>query len=195
MGRKRQSGVVFLLITIVAIFSGCTKEPPSPQEILMQGATAWNQWREENPEAKPDLSGLVLENAALASVRLEQFRLSGAQFRGADLTGAQLNGADLSGADLRGANFTSADLTSANLEGAQLGGAILVETQLAGASLVRADVGQADLRSADLSNATIDAMKNWETVKSFQDTNIYRVVLAPGGFKEHSLANGAKKES
>jgi len=51
------------------------------------GIEAWNQWRKENPEIKPDLT--------LAS-------LLGIHLSDADLSGADLSGADLSGADLSG---------------------------------------------------------------------------------------------
>src|SRR5207344_2362243 len=51
--------------------------------LLKQGVDAWNAWREENPDIRPDLSG--------------------ADLGGANLGGANLSGADLSGADLTGA--------------------------------------------------------------------------------------------
>ncbi len=46
---------------------------PEHLEILKQGVEAWNQWREQNPQTKPDLSGAILREANL---------------RGADLGGA-----------------------------------------------------------------------------------------------------------
>jgi uncharacterized protein YjbI with pentapeptide repeats len=49
--------------------------------ILKKGVAAWNAWRDENPDIRPDLSG-------------------------ANLNEANLNEADLRGADLSGANAT-----------------------------------------------------------------------------------------
>jgi len=57
-------------------------------EILKQGIEIWNQWRNNNPDVKLDLSR-------------------------ADLSGANLSGADLSGADLSGANLSGATLARA----------------------------------------------------------------------------------
>ena len=65
---------------------------PKHLAILEQGADAWNQWRRENSDTLPDLSGAKLSGA----------NLSGADLSGADLFGADLSWADLSGADLRG---------------------------------------------------------------------------------------------
>jgi hypothetical protein len=48
-------------------------------DIIKTGVTAWNEWRELNPDIKPDL-------------------------READLSEADLNGADLSGAHLNNLN-------------------------------------------------------------------------------------------
>ena len=44
--------------------------------ILKQGVAAWNEWRRENPDIRPDLSGANLRGA----------KLSGANLRGADLS-------------------------------------------------------------------------------------------------------------
>jgi hypothetical protein len=72
---------------------------------LRQGVEAWNQWRRENPNIRPDLSGAILIRA----------NLSGADLRRVDLRHADLFGANLSGADLSEANLNGADLNYANL--------------------------------------------------------------------------------
>jgi Pentapeptide repeats (8 copies) len=59
--------------------------------LLKQGVTAWNAWRDENPNIHPDL-------------------------READLTGADLTGADLFGATLM-MDLTDADLTGCRVFG------------------------------------------------------------------------------
>jgi uncharacterized protein YjbI with pentapeptide repeats len=55
---------------------------------LNEGVEAWNQWREENPDLAPDLSGANLSEADLPW---------------AHLIGANLREANLSRADFRGA--------------------------------------------------------------------------------------------
>jgi uncharacterized protein YjbI with pentapeptide repeats len=54
---------------------------------LQAGPVAWNHWRADNLEVKPDLSGANLARADL----------TGADFTGADFTGADFTGADLTG--------------------------------------------------------------------------------------------------
>jgi hypothetical protein len=69
--------------------------------ILAQGVHAWNQWRAENPEVRPDLADLrvhdVLPNNRLGA------DLSHVDFRNADLNAADLYQSWLVGADLSGA--------------------------------------------------------------------------------------------
>jgi uncharacterized protein YjbI with pentapeptide repeats len=52
--------------------------------MLKQGVDAWNAWRRENPDIRPDLSAA---------------NLTGADLSGADLTRANLTRADLEGAE------------------------------------------------------------------------------------------------
>ena len=59
-------------------------------KILKQGVEAWNRWREENPDVRPDLS-----RADLRAANLIAANLSGADLRAADLSAADLFGADL----------------------------------------------------------------------------------------------------
>src|SRR5262245_28344903 len=56
--------------------------------MLKQGVDAWNGWRDENPDIRPDLNE-------------------------ADLSGANLNRANLKGANLKGANLKEARLNLA----------------------------------------------------------------------------------
>jgi Pentapeptide repeats (8 copies) len=104
--------------------------------ILKKGEYAWNQWRGENPDIRPDLFG-------------------------ANLIGAYLGGANLSWADLVGANLTGANLGGANLSGANLGGANLTGANLSGAYLERAALVDADLAGADLTGCRIYGISAW----------------------------------
>ena len=128
---------------------------PEHLEILKQGVDAWNQWRKENPEMKPDLSEADLAHADLRDALLLDANLSGANLRQADLSGAALTKVDLTGAKLRGADLSGADLTGAHVDN---------KTDLIGANLTRAslllvDLSKADLRQADLSEANVTAAK------------------------------------
>ena len=128
--------------------------------LLMKGSTAWNAWRDENPNIFPDLTKADLRGAFLFSAHLNEADLRGALLREADLRGADLSGADLSEAnlrwaDLRGANLSEADLREADLSGANLRGAHLSEANLREADLSGANLSEADLREADLREADL----------------------------------------
>ncbi len=107
----------------------------NPQHLqLIQDVDAWNTWREEDPGARPDLSGANLRGADLAM---------------ANLAGALLASANLVMANLRGADLRAADLRDANLVGARLLGVDLLGANLCGANLGTAE----DLTADDLSQA------------------------------------------
>lgn len=63
---------------------------------LKEGVEAWNKWRKENQDVKPDLSG-------------------------ANLKGLDLRGVDFSGADVKGTNFKGAELGGTVFVGASVG--------------------------------------------------------------------------
>lgn len=108
--------------------------------ILQQGVEAWNEWREENRDIRPDLNGA---------------NLSGAKLGRANLIRADLDLADLSQADLREANFWESFVYLANLSGADLRGAILGRAVLSRANLSGANLKEANLSGADLFEANL----------------------------------------
>ena len=71
--------------------------------LLKQGVAAWNAWRHENRDIRPDLSNADLTGANLSKADLRKANLSRAKLRKVDLIGAKLSGADLREADLFGA--------------------------------------------------------------------------------------------
>jgi hypothetical protein len=79
-------------------------------ELLKTDVPAWNQWREENPEAVIDLSGADLSYANLIRANFIRATLDNVNFNyanlgGADLFGAHFNGDAFDNAYLRGVNF------------------------------------------------------------------------------------------
>jgi uncharacterized protein YjbI with pentapeptide repeats len=121
--------------------------------ILKKGVEAWNNWRDENPNVVPDLSGENLTKANLSGANLSWGNLRGARLIGADLTRAYLRGARLNDADLSGANLTQADLPEVNLTGADLSGAKLADADLTITIMTEAKLIEADLTGANLSSA------------------------------------------
>jgi len=100
--------------------------------MLKKGEAAWSAWRYHNPDIRPDLSGLDLQDAKLSGANLCRAHLSGANLYRANLSQAVLSEADLTGANLSEANLMQADLTAANLSGANLSGAILFQASITG---------------------------------------------------------------
>jgi uncharacterized protein YjbI with pentapeptide repeats len=129
--------------------------------ILKKGVDAWNEWRNENPGIKPDLSnadlsGVNLRTANLSRADLCEANLGGADLFKADLTEARCIKARLNPADLLCANLSRADLTWADLTEADLTDARLIQTDLRDAYLSRTDLSGADLRGAHLDRANFD---------------------------------------
>jgi hypothetical protein len=108
-------------------------------ELLMRDVDAWNRWRAENPQVKPDLGYAVMRGANLTL---------------ANLAGAQLREADLVLANLRGADLRHADMSDANLVGARLVGADLDHANICGADLSTAE----DLTEEQLRHTRGDAL-------------------------------------
>lgn len=118
---------------------------PEHLKILKQGVEAWNKWRREHEDVRPDLSGAYLNDADL----------SGADLSRADLSDAHLGGADIGGGDLGGADLNRAYLGGADLRGAHLGGAYLTRTYLSRAYLNDVHLSFAHLSFAELSGAEL----------------------------------------
>jgi uncharacterized protein YjbI with pentapeptide repeats len=150
---------------------------------LLEGVEAWNEWRQANPNIKPDLQSVdftaddfrdrplyTRDAQGKAVINLRQANLQGAildeaQLRGADLTSADLTEANLRQANLRHACLMSANLQgayvqqgkleSANLAGANLQWALLPEATFEGAKLICSNLQRANLLSANLRGATL----------------------------------------
>ena len=96
--------------------------------ILNGGVAAWNEWRKQNPNIRPDLSHADLTHADLSGAYLVQADLTGADLSEAHLIQADLSEAHLSGADLQNADARYSQLCGCDLTGAKLTGAKLYAT-------------------------------------------------------------------
>ncbi len=124
-------------------------------EILRKGADVWNLWREENPDVRPNLVGVNLQDALLDRADFRDTTISGAQLGGAHLHSANFQRATLIGVDLRKAKLSHADLSESDLSGADLSTAsleeaVLREVDLGGANLCEATLTRAALHGAYL---------------------------------------------
>jgi len=89
---------------------------------LRKGVTAWNAWRDANPDICPDLSGADLRGLNLMRANLSRANLKGAELITAILCWAKLCAANLRTANLSGAVLTGADLADADLTGCRVFG-------------------------------------------------------------------------
>jgi Pentapeptide repeats (8 copies) len=128
--------------------------------ILKKGVDAWNAWRVENSNIRPDLSGAILSGRDLSGANLRQADLRQADLSGAILSGATLlHEADLFKADLSGAILSGAKLIAADLFMADLSGAKLREANLFIARLVNTDLTGADLTGCCVYGASAWGLK------------------------------------
>lgn len=118
---------------------------PEHLEILKQGVEKWNQWREDNSEVIPALSGAYLSKANLLE--------------------ANLSRANLSEADLRWADLIRADLYQANLSEATLSEATLSEANLIGANLIGADLSEAYIGKTTFGDTDLSSVTGLDTVR------------------------------
>ncbi len=151
-------------------------------KILKQGVEAWNTWREQNPEVRPDLHEADLSGGGLSRANLRGAKLSEAKLSGAKLRGADLYEANLREASPRQANLYEADLHRADLSGADLRGAILRKAVLVEAHLTKANLSGADLSGAKLVY-TIFAFVDLSTVKGLGAC----VHIGPSTLDTHTL--------
>ena len=149
---------------------------PDHLAVFLESVEAWNAWRRNHSDLRPDLRGanvrrrefhgIDLSNADLRNVNLAQCWFFNANLSGADLTGARLTGSDLGCVNIQRAtlkyayashaSFHRADLAQANLEWATVREAGLNSTILVSANLANIDLTYSDLFEADLSNANLD---------------------------------------
>jgi len=160
--------------------------------ILKKGVAAWNEWRRENPDIRPNLSGANLRRAHLYGADLSGADLSRADLSVAGLSGADLSGADLSRADLSEAPLVSADLTGANLTGSRVYGVSVWRSKLEGAKqqnlvITRIDEPQITVDHIEVAQF-IYVMLNNQKIRDVIDTITSKVVLILGRFTDERKA-------
>src|SRR2546421_532835 len=165
-------------------------------DLLNEGINAWNRWRQEHLDIRPDLRGANLSQANLSDAQLSEADLSQANLRRADLRKANLRGADFRGVDLSEADLSEADLIAANLVQTNFSGANLTNCQIYGTSVW--DVQLEGTKQFDLvitppnqPTITVDNLKvaqfiylllNNQEVRDIIDTIAKKVVLILGRF-------------
>jgi hypothetical protein len=122
---------------------------PEHLEMMKQGWTTWNKWREQHPTVIPDLSGIPL-----GGIKLRTFNLKDTDFRKSIFDKVDLQGGRLSNADFSGAKLKDVNLQISHLDGAKF----------VGAELISIDLKYADLRAANLSQSVVGFI-NFQSTK------------------------------
>lgn len=133
-------------------------------DLLRKGVNAWNTWRKQLREIRPNLSGADLSDIDLNGANLSRTILNRAILIGTDLSGASLNGADLSGASLSGADLSEANLSRANLFRTNLSGANFSGASLFGTKFNNANLSQAIVGMTIFGNLDLRTVKGLETI-------------------------------
>jgi hypothetical protein len=149
---------------------------PEHLEILKQGVEIWNEWREQNPTIKPNLSGADLRAANLNQAILDNTILKEADLREAGLSYARLLKANLFRANLERAGLFMANLKEADLGEANLCGAFLSNADLYEANLTKAELREADLTKAELRVANLRGAGLFNT--TWEDAQLAGTVIA-----------------
>jgi len=146
------------LKTILSAVSSVAK---THAPILRRGVEAWNRWRSENPNIRPNLRRVSQSRKLLAEANLSESSMESADFEQTDLSGADLKGSNLDGARLRHAVLTRARLAGASLRYADLSQAQLTGADLRGADLRYANLNEAELTATNLKGCRIFGVSAW----------------------------------
>ena len=163
---------------------------------LKEGVEAWNQWRDNNSDIRPDLSHANLEGANLESANLKHAKLFRANLRYSNLEGANLEDTKLFRVSLKSANLRYANLKSVNLERgylkiANLEGANLKYSNLKYANLEGANLKYSNLKSVNLESANLKSI-NLESAKLDRPSLEYAILK--GAKLENINLSGADLE-
>ena len=145
-------------------------------EILKKGVKAWNEWRMNYPDIKPDLSKFNLRSANFFGADLRDANLFGVDFRRANLRRANLNKAYLGGANLIKADLSKADLRSANFSGADLFGANLSGADLSGANIGGADFSEANINRVIMTRTHFE--RTYLEISDFKDSYFLQTTIS-----------------
>jgi uncharacterized protein YjbI with pentapeptide repeats len=126
---------------------------PEHLKILKQSVDAWNQWREENLDVIPDLSGADLSGANIEKANLRRADLAGVILYRAKLLGVDLSDAVIVAADLEQARFGFVNLSRASFIGSSLNGAFFYEANLIGTLFYPAYCEMSVFADCDLTGA------------------------------------------
>lgn len=117
-------------------------------ELINQGATKWNSWREENQGEQLDLGGMDLR-----FYNLTQYDFSKVNMKNTNFHGAILNNVNFSQGNLVNTDFGRSYLSIANFSNSDVSSSIFNGAFLSGANFQNAILENNDFRNAFLENS------------------------------------------
>lgn len=145
--------------------------------ILNRGVEAWNAWRSQFPDIRPDLERASLAGADLSGANLANANLFGIFAPGVSLRGARLKQSDARMATLQGADLMKADVYRAAFCGSLLDGACLQSAHCNGA----------DFSGAHLANVSFAFASTWGV--NFERALLYGSDFGAATMGDCSFAN------
>ena len=135
-------------------------------KIIKEGVTAWNNWRNNNPNIIPKLDGLDLsqmelkyidiwhiEPATILSAGSVSWDLIGIDFSNCSLKNVKFNKSDLASADFSNSDITGADFSEAQISEANFENSKLLKTKFEGASISKVNFSNLDLSEVSFQGA------------------------------------------
>ena len=139
----------------------------------------WITFKHDLPPAKSQEVSVSRTSVNLEGIDLSDTDLNNANLTGARLRNSNFRGATLVDANLKEIDWSASDLTLADLAGSDLNSSDLSNSILAGVNLTEVDLTWANLSGVILDSklpepeATISGLKNWKSIQSVKNTNVY----------------------
>ncbi|MDJ0519911.1 MAG: pentapeptide repeat-containing protein [Trichodesmium sp. MO_231.B1] len=143
-------------------------------------------------KGEKNFTGIILCEANLSKVDLNQINLSQAVLNLTNFSEANLSEANLNGAKLNVSRLTKTNLTHAKLNGANLNLANLIQANLSNAELIEAKLIRAELIRANMSNANLKGANLTEAdlrEAILKQANLQLVDLHSARLRSSCLAN------
>ncbi|MBU1937112.1 toll/interleukin-1 receptor domain-containing protein [bacterium] len=129
---------------------------PEHVEIVRLGAKAINEWRQENPGVRLDLSGADFSNTQLFDADISRANISSANFEGSKLFKVDLSKANLSSATLVGARVYRTKCHGADFSKAFLNHALIIGFDFSEANFTHANLNEAKIVGGSLYKANFE---------------------------------------
>jgi DNA-binding transcriptional regulator YiaG len=121
-------------------------------KVLRRGVTAWNKWRDKNPDVIPELTGIELNDEDLDRINLTKADLRSVKFENVNLNGSLLENANLEGSKLKHVSFILANLRSTNFS----------STEIIKSNFNESNCNRAVFDHAFIYNCSVEGASFWE---------------------------------